>query len=93
METVGRRLRDYRLRQNISRAHLAERAGLGVATVARAEAGHNPRLITLIRILRALGRLDSLDALLPEPALSPLDAIDRNSPEPRRRASPKRADP
>jgi hypothetical protein len=36
------------------------------------ESGQSCALTLLIRILRALGRLDALDAFLPEPGLSPI---------------------
>jgi hypothetical protein len=41
-------------------------------TLLSAERGANPRLATLIKILRALDRLDAVDAFLPDPGLSPM---------------------
>lgn len=72
---LGARLRAYRLQQNVGVIEVAARAGLHRNTVLKAEAGANPRLETVIGILRALGRLDALDAFLPPPQLSPLDLV------------------
>ncbi len=68
----GDRLRTYRLQQNLSVVDVATRAGLNRNTVVNAEAGKNPRLKTVFRLLRVYGRVEALDAFLPQPALSPL---------------------
>lgn len=72
LEEVGYRLERYRLQQNRTIADVAESAGVGVSTVERAEAGKGSTLETLIQILRALGRLDVLEAFLPVPLVSPI---------------------
>jgi len=82
---IGRRLRAYRLRQNVGTVELAARAGLNRNTVVNAEAGANPRIATVVKILRALGALDSIDAFLPPPALSPLQLL-KTAGKPRQRA-------
>lgn len=69
---LGARLRAYRLAQNRTLDELALEAGVGRATLGRAEAGENPRLETVVRILRALGRLEALETFLPAPLVSPL---------------------
>lgn len=69
---IGRRLQRYRLQQNRTVADVAASAGTSSRTVDRAEAGENPTLATVVRILRALGRLDALDAFLPAPLVSPI---------------------
>jgi transcriptional regulator with XRE-family HTH domain len=83
---IGRRLQAYRLQQNLTVAEVAEKSGLNRNTVLNAERGANPRLETIIRILRVLDRLDAIDAFLPPPGLSPLQLIDLRG-KPRRRAS------
>lgn len=70
---LGERIRRYRLQQNRTVAEIAERSGLSRATVESAELGKNPTLDTLVRILRALGRVETLDAFLPAPLISPLE--------------------
>ena len=85
MIEIGRRLRDYRLQQNLAVADVAERAGINRNTVLNAEAGRNPRLETVLRLLRVYGRVESLDAFLPKPTLSPLQVV-KNKGKVRRRA-------
>jgi transcriptional regulator with XRE-family HTH domain len=86
---IGRRLRAYRLQGNVSAAEVAARAGVNRNTVVNAERGANPRIGTVVRILRALGRLEALDAFLPPPALSPLQLM-RSAGRPRQRARGRR---
>ena len=69
---LGARLRTYRLQRNLSIEDVAQKAGVGARTVTRAESGERPTLETIIRILRALDRLEALDAFLPPPLVSPL---------------------
>jgi|AP95_1055475.scaffolds.fasta_scaffold37632_3 transcriptional regulator with XRE-family HTH domain len=86
---LGGRLRTYRLQQNVTQAQLAETAGVGLATLKRTEAGENTRLETIVKILRALGRLEALDGFLPPPLVSPIrlaEARERG----RKRARPSR---
>jgi len=84
-EEFGRRLRTYRLQRNLGVEEIAARAGLNRNTVVHAEAGANPRLDTIIKILRVFGRLDAFDAFLPAPGLSPLQLV-RTAGKPRQRA-------
>lgn len=69
---IGYRLQRYRLQQNRTLADVAAEAGVGERTLLRAEGGEGPTLATIVRVLRALGRLDALDAFLPVPVESPL---------------------
>ena len=89
MALVGERIQRERLNQNLTQVGLAERAGIGVRTVRSLEAGQKPTVETLIRALRGLGKLGALDALLPEPGLSPLQLARLQGRE-RRRASGRR---
>lgn len=79
MEEIGRRLRELRDAVGLSQAEAAERAGLDRSTVSRAEQGDNPTLLTLIRLLRAYGRMDALDAFIPVAEVSPMAVIRRRS--------------
>ena len=88
LEEVGRRLQRTRLQKNVTQAQLAERAGVSVRTVSAAEAGEDIRLSTLIKLMRAFGRLENLDSLLPEPRVSPLELVERKGRE-RQRARPR----
>lgn len=72
---LGARIARMRLEQNISQEDLATRAGVGVATVRRLEGGRSGSLSNLVRIMRALGQLDRLDAAIAEPLPSPLQQL------------------
>ena len=92
---LGERLARYRLDRNLTQADLAKEAGVSKRTVLRLESGESTQLTNLIRIMRALGRLDHLDAFLPPPAPSPLEQLKADKKR-RKRASPRtnpQADP
>lgn len=72
LQELGRRLRALREAQGLTRVETAERAGLSRRTVSRAEQGHNPTLLTVVRLLRLYGRLGALEDFLPEPEVSPM---------------------
>ncbi len=85
LEDLGRRLRAYRLQQNLPMEEVASRAGLNRNTVSNAEAGRDPRLSTVVRILRVLGQLEALENFLPSPIVSPMRLLERRG-KPRQRA-------
>ena len=72
LRTLGRRLARHRLNRNLTQANLAAQAGVSPLTVQRIEQGRSSQAANLVRVLRALGLLDNLDALVPEPAVSPI---------------------
>lgn len=75
------RCRRERLIQNLTQGDVAQRAGLGTATVSRFERDddYSPSLETFVRIIRVLGAVDALEQILPERPLDPLNpgAADR----------------
>jgi len=83
MAELGRRLGALRKAHGLKLSDVAERAALERRTVSRAERGDNPRLETLLRILRVYGRLDALDGFIPEPIVSPMDELRRRRREAR----------
>lgn len=77
LQEIGVRLEGYRLQQNRTSAALAADAGLSRATVQHLEDGQSVTLESFVRILRALGRVESIEAMLPPPAVSPIDLARR----------------
>ena len=73
LSMVGDRIRTERLNQNRTQLEVAHAAGVGVRVINRLENGQGCLFGNLLRILRSLGKIDQLDALLPEPGISPLE--------------------
>lgn len=72
LKEIGVRIRRERLNQNTTQETLARRAGVSRRVVLDLEAGKGCSLGSFIEILRALRKLDQLDAFLPDPGISPL---------------------
>lgn len=85
LRELGARLRAYRLQMNLSQGELATRASVNRTTIRDAELGKDSQLSTLVKLLRALGRLGDLDAFLPAPSVSPIQLMKRQG-KPRQRA-------
>jgi transcriptional regulator with XRE-family HTH domain len=75
---LGDRIATARLQRNVTQLELAEQSGIAIRTLRRLEAGHGGSIDTLIRLLQALGAAHSLDLLLPESGVSPMDEIQKN---------------
>ena len=68
----GERVRRERLNQNRTQAELASAARVGLNVIKRLETGNGCNLSSFVRIARALGNIDALDTLLPQPGVSPI---------------------
>jgi transcriptional regulator with XRE-family HTH domain len=84
---LGRRLERHRLERNWTQAVLAAEAGVGQATVQRAERGESVQMTSMIKLLRALGLLAALDVAIPESIDLPIAQLERDQRKRRRRAS------
>jgi transcriptional regulator with XRE-family HTH domain len=84
---LGRRLERHRIERNWTQAELAVEAGLGQATVQRAERGESVQMTSTIKLLRTLGLLGSLDVAIPESVDLPIAQLEREQRKLRRRAS------
>ena len=69
---LGARIAGARVALNLTQAALAGKAGVARRTVERIEAGDGAHLAAFIRICRALGIVERLEALLPEPGPGPM---------------------
>lgn len=72
LKLLGERLSRHRLNQNVTQAVVAHEAGVSRDTLSRAENGRVIDTRSLVRILRTLGLLEGLDALIPGPRVSPV---------------------
>ena len=76
LRELGGRLAAARLARNLTQAALAEEAGVSKRTVERLESGEvAARLSGLVRVCRALGLVDRLDALVPPAAPGPVEQL------------------
>lgn len=65
-------LRQLRLEQNLEQSALAERAGVGLRSLQRLEAGQGSTTRTLLSVLRALGREEWVKTIAPVATINPL---------------------
>ncbi len=74
MQTLARRIRDYRLAARMSQEEMAEAAGMSKATLAHFEQGVNPNMTlnNFISLLRVVCMEKRLDDLLPELPMPPM---------------------
>lgn len=91
LQRIGGKLKEIRLEQNIKQKELAERAGLSMFSISQMETGHNTSMQSIIQVLRALGRMDMLDAfiLYNNVEASPLadrQRVSRTNPFPQRKS-------
>ncbi len=86
LREVGARLKALRLQQNRRVEDLAADSGVSPRTINRLESGHSVGTENLVRIMRALGRLQAFEAFVPVPEVSPYD-VERLRGRIRRRAS------
>ena len=86
---LGERVHRERLNRNTTQVELSRHAGVARTVVQHLESGNGCSLEGLVRILRALGLLDQLDAFLPDPGPSPLQLAKLHGKQ-RRRASGQR---
>ena len=72
LQKMGRRMRDYRIRMEMTQGELAEKSGVSMGTIVRLEQGSPISTSLLVSILRTMGLLENLEALLPELSISPI---------------------
>ena len=70
-QKIGEKIKGTRLRQNITQDRLASEAGISLSSVKKIESGHIGSFDSLVRVLRTLGLLDSLQRLAEPMELSP----------------------
>lgn len=83
---LGKRIAAHRLERNWTQADLADEAGIGKATVQRAESGRSVQMTSMVRLLRTLGLLEALNAAIPESVRLPIAELERERHQTRRRA-------
>lgn len=90
VKRISAKLKEVRLRQNISRQDLAESSGVSVSSIVRMEDGEIKSFDSFLRVLRTLGKMNILLPLVEEEELSPneyFNAVQAARKKIRRRAS------
>ena len=91
IKEIGKRLKQIRLNQNLSQEKLSLLSGIDRITISRMESGRPVTSLTLIQILRALNKLEILNAFRQEPEISPIKLLKLQEQQ-RKKASSKRSD-
>ncbi len=81
------RLESIRLSRNMTQRQLAKEAGVSPRTIGRLANGQGVSLDTFIRVLTALRIQQSLESLLPDPTVRPIERVGATARE-RKRARP-----
>ena len=68
---IGEKLKSVRLRQNITQKSLAEEADISLSSIKKIENGEIGSFESLLRVMRVLGELDTIQSLITEEQLSP----------------------
>ena len=84
LELIGAFIRQTRIEQQQTQMQLAEAAGVNRTTLVNLEKGKAANLLSFIQVLRALKRLDVLQALEIQPKISPLRVAEMEQSQPRR---------
>jgi len=90
LSELGQRLARLRIAAGVTQSELAEKAGVGKRTLERLEAGESVHAVNLIRVMRFLGLLERLEAVLPARSAGPIALLKSQAKE-RQRASRKAA--
>jgi transcriptional regulator with XRE-family HTH domain len=91
LKELGARLERRRIDANLTQAQLAEAAGVSKRTLERIEAGDSTDFVMLVRVLRALKLIDSLENLVPDPPQSPITLLKARGRERKRAGHPRSA--
>jgi len=69
---LGEKIKQLRLRRNLTQTELAEESGVAKRTIERFEKGASIQLTSLVRIFRVLGLGETLLNLIPDQDNSPM---------------------
>jgi len=88
LEKIGSRIREWRLEMDVTQKSLAVKSGLSLPTLQNLEKGKSISLENLLRVLRMLDRLDTLESFTAEKEISPVEIQELlNGMKTRKRAS------
>lgn len=79
IKEVGAAIQRMRVQADLTQEHVAENSGLDRSTIAKLEGGRAATLLTIIKVLRAIGRLDTLEPFLRKPEPTPYMLMEQES--------------
>lgn len=82
-EELLKRLREERINQGLSQKDVAQKSGLSLMVISKMENGENVRFSSFLLYLKVLGKIDALDALIPEVSPKPTDLVKMGKPRQR----------
>lgn len=68
---ISAKIKELRLKQNISRQEMAESSGVSVSSIARMEDGEIKSFDSFLRIIRSLGKIEIFMPMVQEEDISP----------------------
>ena len=71
LSKIGEKIKATRLKQNITQQSLSEAANVSLSSIKKIEKGEIRSVDSLLRLLRTLGKLDTLQQLVEEEQMSP----------------------
>lgn len=86
MQLLAKRVKEYRLAARLSQKEMADKSGVGQATISHFEQGKSPNMTinNLISLLRVVGMEQRVAELLPELPMHPLALREINKIIPKR---------
>ena len=75
---LGDRLRALRVERRLTQEEAAAKGAVSLRALQQLEAGKGSTVETLLRALKAVGQVNTLDALAPQPTVSPLAMLKSN---------------
>ena len=85
LKELGERIKNARIKQNMTQNQLAKNSGIGKSTIERAENGESIQFLNIIKILKVLHCIHLLDMILPSTEPTPMQYLYSKEPKPRQR--------
>ena len=80
---LGRRMKAARIAMPATQKEIAELTGLSLRTISNVETGKDVTFSAVIEVLRAMGQLQNLEIMLPEPGIRPSQIVQLGKPRER----------
>ena len=71
LKKIGSKLKDIRISQNIKQSDVSEKSGISMFSISQMENGHNTSILSLVKVLKALDRMDMLEKFFSPPEVDP----------------------